>query len=102
MIVSGQGLSIRSAKLEGAVVQCIRDWATAFPQELTQFDQEMKQRRRENAYRGNDMALFIETPVRLDSLFRRRIDPDYRHDHEVMNLIAAHFPIGMVRRNDRL
>ncbi len=102
MIVSGQALSIRSAKLEGAVVQCIRDWATAHPDELVAFDREMKQRRVENAYRGDNLAVFLETPVTLDRMLQRRVNRNYRLDPKLMNLIASHFKVGMVRPNDRL
>lgn len=102
MIVSGQALSIRSAKLEGAVVQCIRDWATAFPDELIAFDQQMKARRASGEYRGEHGSAFLETPVRLDQMLMRRVHRNYRLDPKLLNLVASHFPIGMLRPRDRV
>lgn len=106
MIVSGSGLSVRSAKLEGAVVQCIRDWATAFPDELIVFDQQMKAARAQGLYRANSSdnagAHFGDVPKKLYGMMCRRIHRNWFNDERLCNLFFENFTVGKIRRNDRI
>ncbi len=106
MIVSGGDFSIRSARLEGAVVQCIKDWATAFPAELVAFDQQMKMKRATQPYHSNSPdnagAAFGEVPVRLNGMMCRRIHKNWLHQAKIANLFFSHFKVGLIRPNDRL
>jgi hypothetical protein len=76
-IVVGKNITIGQARLEGAVVQTIKDWATAFPQDLAFFDREMKMERKElkrtsGLSEGKNMRKFGEIPVKLNQLMRAR------------------------------
>lgn len=86
------------------MVQCIRDWATAFPDELVAFDRQMKQRRELGMYRGEAeaMASFAEVPTRLHAMMSTRIKRNWLHDSKLANLFFSHFKVGLMRKNDRL
>lgn len=94
MIVSGKAITLRDAKLEGAVVQVIRDWATAHPDELISLDRQMKGMRREREYMGKNMAHLAEIPVRLHNAMCEKIDRNWMDDKDLRRLFLEHFKVG--------
>ena len=104
MIVHGRTFSIRSARLEGAVVALIREWAIAHPDELAALDKLVK------AYRyasngmtdGGNMAHSAEIPVTLSLMMSLKIKRDWVSDPEIWRIFKRNFVVGMVRRDGEM
>lgn len=95
---------IDHAKLEGAVVQTIKDWATANPGDLVAFDKQMKQLRDSMRRRGigDNLGTFGEVPARLDYMMVRRFGRLWHRDLRVRTIFWSHFKVGKIRVNAKL
>lgn len=102
-IVAGKSVTIAQARLEGAVVQTIKDWAMAFPHELVWFDQQMKRERRElhrtSAISDDgNMRKFGDIPAKLYALMNARFGPLWQRDAQTMRLFWRNFEVGKINR----
>lgn len=100
-IVHGNSFSIRTARLEGAVVALIREWATAFPNELVALDKLVKGYRyaSNGMTDGGNMCHSAEIPVTLSNLMATKIKRDWISDPEIWRIFKRNFVVGMVRRD---
>lgn len=96
-------------RLEQAVVQCIKDWATAYPEELVVFDRCMKQLRDQakttcaGKVRGmgpdNNLLHKAEIPANLFYMMSRRLkSKDWVCDPTTRNIFFRHFKVGLVNK----
>lgn len=104
MILTGQQISLKSAKLEGAIAQCLKDWAMAHPDELVSLDEHVRAIRQNASSRNvitNDgnMMLKAEIPVSLDAMLRKRFHQHWLVMPDLRNEVFAQFRVGMVNRN---
>lgn len=98
-IITTKSLTIQQAKFEGAVAQCIRDWAIAFPHEVVALDRMTHEMRRDDSYHGNkksNMAHFAEVPVKLHRMMQRRFDIDWINRQDIARIFFRHFRVGLL------
>ena len=94
-------VSLTSARMEGAVVQTIKDWATANPNELVAFDRQQKLLRSQLKYKNamgleGRMAHTYEIPVTLNRFMSVRFGHDWLDNKEVKRHFFDAFKIGRV------
>ena len=99
-------ISLSDARLEGAVVQSIKDWATAFPEDLVAFDKQMKQLRsrlaHQNAMSRDERVMHCyEIPMKLNGVMQFRFGRDWRDDPAIRRHFFDHFKVGQVGKPNR-
>lgn len=107
MIVSGCAISLRSARVEGAVVQCLKDWATAHPDELIALDDDVRMLRHVSGTTSGRAVLTEQRtmlpkariPMTLNTMLQLRIDKDWLVKDDLRRLVFDHFKVGMISRN---
>jgi hypothetical protein len=95
-IVAPVRFSIRQARLEGAVVDLIRRWATAFPHELVALDKMVKGIRRETDGVSDHGMYMAEIPVTLDEMLKAKISRTWSQRPEIRNLVLRNFRVGCI------
>ena len=90
--------------LEERIVDLIKRWATAYPQELAALDRMMKELRDKRKAglrrpkKGKHGAHIAEIPQTLNIMLQHEIDQHWLIDYKVRNLVFAHFQVGMMER----
>ena len=107
MIKDGYTISIGKAKVEGAVVQTIRDWAIAHPDELVALQQKVRWLRAtacdERGFTNDRLMLHkAEIPVTLYNRMTAKFGKLWEYDPWLKNLFFDHFKVGLVNRTSRL
>lgn len=102
--IADRRYSIGKAALEGSIVAALKEWAMTHPQELVDFAREMKEERKDLAYktgmtRGKTMIAMARIPVTLWYLLQRRICRNWMDDEWVLNTVLKHFQIGQFNRS---
>lgn len=91
---------INDARVEGAVLQTIKDWGTANPAELVAFDRQMKILRSEQDRGGRsqqgELRHYGEVPVTLAKLMAVRFGKDWTIDKKLLVHFFNHFRVGRV------
>lgn len=100
-MIKSANISLASARLEGAVVQSIKDWATAFPQELIDFDRQMREKRERlispnGMTRHGHMMATYDIPVKLHNIMSFRFGNDWNQNKEIRRYFFDHFRVGHV------
>ena len=99
-IVSPKAFSIGTARLEGAVVALIREWATAHPSELLALERMVKNLRFVGGGQPSDhMMHMAEIPVSLHVQLQRLLGHEYHHHYETRRLVLRNFTVGCVNRS---
>ena len=95
-------VTVNGLGLEGAVVQCLTDWAAAYPQELVLFKEQMARLRHslvdERGFSRDTRSLrqVGEYPVTLDKMMKARFHRMWARDRQVATYFWKHFQVGHV------
>lgn len=96
------------ARLEGVILETIRDWAVQNPADLVAF-REQQNLRREELWRTNGISLggnmrhVGEIPTRLVNMISKRIgNKDWLFDPKTREIFYQNFPIGLVAKGGRM
>lgn len=104
-LITEKRYTIGKAALEGAIVACLKEYATLFPQEVVDFDREMKERRsqlhkRSGMSRDGTMMAMASVPLRLANLLKIRVSKDWMRDKWTINTVLRHFRMGQLNRSE--
>lgn len=102
-IVLPRGFSVGKARLEGAVVDAIKAWATAHLEELVALERHVKDMQHAGAGRPRGgLMLKAQIPSSLNVWLNRRIKPGWLNDPELRNMVFRNFTVGMVNRRSEM
>lgn len=99
VVIAQPRWSIRQARLEGAVVALIREWATAHPDELMALDRMVKGIRRETNGISDHSMYMAEIPVSLHHMIENRIKRGWTGDPKIRSLVLSNFTVGCINRS---
>ena len=97
------GIVSSKLKLEGSVVQIIKDWATDRPEELLMVERLVKEHRHRLAHGSavsidGNMLLKAEIPASLYWRIGAIYGKDWIEDHMLRNMFFRNFTVGLVNR----
>lgn len=98
-LITTKNISLSTAKTEGAVVQVLKDWATAYPDELVAFKSQMAQHRwglvdTRGMSRAGNMREIGQIPVTLNLRMIQSFGKLWSRDRILMNYFWDHFRVG--------
>jgi hypothetical protein len=99
-LLAGKSVSVGQARIEGAIVALIREWAMAHLSELTNLERLVKHLRDDGGDRpGKNMMHMAEIPTSLHNRLKRLLGYDYLHDPWLRKLVLRNFTVGLVNRS---